>query len=137
MKLRNGFVSNSSTSSFLIFGVCIEGNYETSEKIDEIITKLNLGLEVHAPGDYDSVYIGQSWDEVGDDETGLQFKDRVTAELVKLNEELAKNIPSESEDVSDDEDNDDDDDENYESEDEIINIDVKNVGTFSEAWRDG
>jgi len=36
------------------------------------------------PGyDGDYIYIGSSWANVGDDETGRQFKDRVEKELIE------------------------------------------------------
>lgn len=44
----------------------------------------NTELEFHIP-DYDeSVYIGISWDKVKDNETGLQFKERVVSEINKI-----------------------------------------------------
>lgn len=49
------------------------------DTIDENVS--NLGLEFYIPDGYDYCYIGRSWSEVGDDETGKQFKDRVEAEL--------------------------------------------------------
>jgi hypothetical protein len=41
-----------------------------------------FGLEVYQPDD--SYYIGRSWDRIGDDETGGQFKVRVKSEVAKL-----------------------------------------------------
>ena len=76
MKTRQGFVSNSSTSSFLIFGTSVP--YD-----DTLYTKLTRGehpeaseLTIEVPYEYGSMYIGLSWDEVKDDETGAQFKQR-------------------------------------------------------------
>jgi hypothetical protein len=99
MKTRFGFVSNSSTSSFLIYGVAIDPSNlkdlwltkEPDSKTDEddeddydddvyglLEEKLkNSGLEYHVPDGYDCVYIGASWSAVKDDETGAQFKARV------------------------------------------------------------
>jgi hypothetical protein len=98
MKIRHGFVSNSSSSSFLIYGVCLEdysaktaklvGDEEGSLDTHEIQKKLKekvagLGLERHSPPYSDSTYIGVSWDKVKDDETGAQFKARVEDALEK------------------------------------------------------
>jgi hypothetical protein len=94
MKLRSGFVSNSSTSSFLIYGTCFEGTYDLYERLGikdeteedeysdqayEVLSKLEeeLGLEHHAPDYDDYIYLGKSWDKVGDNETGAEFKARI------------------------------------------------------------
>jgi len=144
MKTRNGFVSNSSTSSFLIYGACIENTYDENSKADillEEIYKCNpdlyktqiekylaelkanensyaqnrfndlkcllkicsdeiltdedrknindqlgeeetlyelgelFGFEAHYP--YDDVYVGISWSDIKNNETGAQFKQRI------------------------------------------------------------
>ena len=97
MKVRIGFVSNSSTSSFCIYGTTIEtdvlqkmlmGEEWTDEDDDgdhfyeKIETKVHeLGLEYDHPDSGWPYYIGISWSRIGDNETGRQFKDRVEALL--------------------------------------------------------
>ena len=69
MKTRIGFVSNSSTTSFCIYG---------GDVSEEILDKLydDKSLEVHS-GQEGERYAGISWCRIKDDETGLQFKARV------------------------------------------------------------
>ena len=90
MKIRNGFVSNSSSSSFLIYGA----SFSTDELLealniedgdawdagDNVAKELDMEYQCPYGGDY-GVYIGASWDSVGDDETGAQFKERIEKKL--------------------------------------------------------
>jgi len=82
MKIRNGFVSNSSSSSFCIYGTNIGENRDEVEIIEEKIRELGLKLEVHY-GEY-TRYVGRSWSSIGDDETGKQFKASVKDAVAKL-----------------------------------------------------
>ena len=98
MIIRNGFVSNSSTSSFLIYGVALDssqikellgypdiedenGDEEEFDAYEILEDKLPHGLEYHRPDYDDDYYIGESWSSVKDDETGKQFKERIEASL--------------------------------------------------------
>lgn len=104
MKIRQGFVSNSSTSSFLMYGIGIdsiedlikalgmpspeENEYENDLAIEALLSK-KLGKEKYKtiieknkieffnyPED-EGWWIGASWATVKDDETGKQFKERI------------------------------------------------------------
>lgn len=81
MKTRLGFVSNSSSSSFCIWGAYING-YEG--KLTELITLIeNSGLEWHQTPQ-DSVAVGRSFTSIKNDETGAQFKQSVSDKLKEL-----------------------------------------------------
>lgn len=98
MKIRKGFVSNSSSTSFCIYGVCFEDvddvielhkklfNRElTDDELDEVYELADeiagkLELECHSPGD-DYYYFGRSWSDIKDDETGKQFKENIEKKL--------------------------------------------------------
>ena len=102
MKIRSGFVSNSSSSSFLMYGTYVDNEkieeikqfpslkkeFEDKdlEKYDiaEILVSLNKDLESETMPDDEGFYIGISWDKVKDDETGKQFKNRVKEVLEKI-----------------------------------------------------
>jgi hypothetical protein len=79
MKIRYGFVSNSSTTSF-----CIYGNTFNSKDINEDLQLKaeNEGFEVHNDPNDDYTYIGRSVKSIKDDETGKQFKEN-TLKLMK------------------------------------------------------
>jgi hypothetical protein len=100
MKIRTGFVSNSSTSSFLIYGIYQDSD-DIFEKLkatgfipedndsfdkwfwaegEKKLKEKNLIMEFPHEGDY--VALGRSWDTIKDDETGGQFKE-TTAQAIK------------------------------------------------------
>ena len=133
MKIRNGFVSNSSTSSFCIFGTTIDkseiyndetfkelvkrefeddefdedSGYEGLEILGDILHK-EYNLSQRTPYYYEDVYIGRSWTSLRDEETALSFKKEVEKNIKAF---LAKYLPS-------------------------INNEIE-CETHQEAWRDG
>ena len=80
MKIRSGFVSNSSSSSFCILGVSV-----TSEQYDKVNSvrysnRTSDTLDAHCGiSDDSSYYIGYYPGKMKDDETLSQFKDRMIA----------------------------------------------------------
>jgi len=103
MKLRSGFVSNSSTCSFLIHGI-VEDYTEIMSLLKEkgILSSdiedegiwleegegfkffNNKRLEVETVYEGESLTIGRSWSSIRDDETGKQFKESIEAEIKEL-----------------------------------------------------
>jgi hypothetical protein len=99
MKIRTGFVSNSSSSSFCIYGVCLteddfksfmqkikeefKDERDSYEAIDSYVYEKKLGLETHSIEGY-SFYVGKSIQEMNDSETKKQFMDRTINELSDL-----------------------------------------------------
>ena len=90
MKIRQGFVSNSSSSSFHIYGaqvdeseirkILIEQKKATEEELEEygvgeFIHELDSpGLACYPVPDWDCVFIGRRYSSIKDDETGRDFK---------------------------------------------------------------
>lgn len=103
MKIRIGFVSNSSTCSFQIFGI-MEETYEVMALLKEkgIILddaedhykameegegrKLfdDKGLDIEFVHEDEYTTIGRDWSTIKDDETGKQFKDSIIAGIVEI-----------------------------------------------------
>jgi len=79
MKIRKGFVSNSSSTSFCIYGIHI---YNPTNDLYEEAE--GLGLFVRGDQGGDGLYIGKSWTHIGNDETGRQFKEAAQETVNKL-----------------------------------------------------
>ena len=95
MKIRNGFVSNSSSSSFCMFGAYIDDeilkksvaaineDYSIYDVIDDILQGTGLSWS-NTPEGCDSVAVGRSFTSIKDTETGAQFKDSVRSKMKEL-----------------------------------------------------
>lgn len=81
MKIRNGFVSNSSTTSFCIYGISSDSIDEDVDDMEEKIEE--AGLEIHS-GEEGTKYIGRSWRNIKDNETGLDFKHNIEKTIFDL-----------------------------------------------------
>ncbi|MGA2296352.1 MAG: hypothetical protein ABSG15_02260 [FCB group bacterium] len=95
MKKRNGFVSNSSSSSFVIYGIILNDNLidDFSKQrnldfeifMDEYLEKNNDRVEFFYSGsDNDPIFLGAEWRRIRDDETGKQFKESITEKIRSL-----------------------------------------------------
>jgi hypothetical protein len=85
MKIRNGFVSNSSSSSFCIYGACIEHGSAVLEKIEDVYeTAEEQGLYANSPEGYDSWFVGMSPLTMKDEQTMGEFKKNVEEKLEKF-----------------------------------------------------
>jgi len=111
MKIRMGFVSNSSTSSFYLYGAHLTrdkiktpeilqylvesenwpavNHKEASDYLDrgyyaDLFEDICLELDLEYACPPDNYYLGKGWEDIGDDETGRQFKDRVAAAIHKF-----------------------------------------------------
>ena len=89
MKIRYGFVSNSSTTSFSIYGTYIEelnnadenDDMDWRERLEEITEKLGLFTQ---HGYEEGMYVGRQWSSIKDDETGAAFKKDVQEKINQL-----------------------------------------------------
>lgn len=92
MKKRFGFVSNSSSTSFLLYGVSI--NEEKLQALysavsghpssaDEAFYSLKKECNIEGYEHYGTYYLGVSASCVKDSETGKEFRDRVKIQMEK------------------------------------------------------
>ena len=88
MRIRNGFVSNSSSASFVLWGICNDKKFEfTIDDMDEFTwgknkiegLKISSGIENYRQ---ETQFIGFSPETMKNDETLLQFKQRIVDILV-------------------------------------------------------
>ncbi len=103
MKIRRGFVSNSSSCSFCIYGISIEpqklcekliengiklteaDKEEIYEWFDDKSNKLTENLGIRGGSEYDDyLYIGKEWANISDDQTGAEFKKEKEEKIEKL-----------------------------------------------------
>jgi hypothetical protein len=98
MKIRQGFVSNSSSTSFCLYGTVVEPEdiikycrkLELDYKYDAIDALTDkLGLSYHqAYQESDSYVIGRSHADMDSDQTRKQFEEEIQEKLKQLDPEI-------------------------------------------------
>ena len=94
MKIRNGFVSNSSSTSFCIYGTCITLDYckkllefkgTNYDLISFIENKLSSNwIVLTGPDDDTNLYIGKEWSTIGKKQTGEDFIKEIEKKLENI-----------------------------------------------------
>ena len=101
MKIRQGFVSNSSSTSFCIYGASFdcseikkwvdpksEEDFPQYEKFQKKAGK--VGLEFYHDYEQERAWLGRAADTIGDDETGRQFRESTEKKISTL---VGKDVP--------------------------------------------
>jgi hypothetical protein len=84
MKVRKGFVSNSSSCSFLLYGTYTDDK-DLIEKAEKFNSKLtSKGIETYSMDFSDGLYIGKSPDKMRDDQTMSDFKKEVAQTIDEI-----------------------------------------------------
>jgi len=73
MKITLGFVSNSSTTSFNIYGVIVDGDFTSETFLNEYFGEESF-----------TKYLGVEWENMKGDETKKQFMERIDVEIQRL-----------------------------------------------------
>jgi len=82
MKIRSGWISNSSTTSFCIYGAQLKEEPSVGDDQWEYFEdNTPTGFEVEYGFD-DEAYMGISWKNIKDDETGAEFKTRIREKIM-------------------------------------------------------
>lgn len=94
MKIRTGFVSNSSSCSFQVWGTAwskwgfkeegFSSYNEFCDKLKDVVDKLGTDVEINFGQDAEMVYLGHDIYNMGEDETKAQFYDRTVEEINKV-----------------------------------------------------
>jgi hypothetical protein len=86
VKRRNGFVSNSSATSFCLYGACVDedvvlGRHPDMDDINDIAKKYGLEVKITP---YSNICIGKHPNNIKNDQTGAQFRNEVKKSVSKL-----------------------------------------------------
>lgn len=83
MKFRTDFISNSSSTSFCIYGCQLDG--DTFDNIEGKINLKKYGLETFCGAPYSSTYyLGASYTTIEDNETAMDWKRRIQSSIKEI-----------------------------------------------------
>ena len=98
MKIRTGFVSNSSTTSFSLYGFSMseetlnKNHIKNYLELEKKLAEPNLDMEYFVHPYQDNIYVGRPWRTIRDNETGKEFKETTKEALKKF----FPNLPDEN-----------------------------------------